>query len=284
MYWMWTDRGFYSELNILVYACLLREQGETLYLDLSQSNIGFDSLEQIYPGCLQWLNIIEVNGKAQVLANTGLDYDEFVATAKRNFAKVWNANLDQRIDNSMVAPIISRLTAASCGDEKYNQFVIGNHHQPYGAAHIRRGDKLLKEADFIGINDFLTQISSQGLSNLYIASDDRSVFSEAAGQGFNLFFDDGKGKGHFQKEFNALPKQQLQAEVLRLVSEVKILCESDYFVGDYASNIARYVAMSKGFENSHSIGIEFAHFFEAERKPLLKRLAKKAAVLKRKVF
>ena len=141
---------------------------------------------------------------------------------------------------------------------------------PYAALHIRRGDKI-KEAKYTPSSQYIKKVqeinrnSTESIERFFVMTDDYKVVAELEHEYPNWqFFSlcNVYQSGHDQSAFNLSSPDLRRDSTIKFLSELYIAQESTFFVGTYSSNICRFLSLFKGKENTHSVDIPFTMFYE----------------------
>ena len=125
--------------------------------------------------------------------------------------------------------------------------------QPYFAIHIRRGDKL-PEVKPLDARSYVDKVVESGtdLKRCFVMADDYGAVEDLRrlrpDWEFFSLCDRSKG-GYSQSSFKRLPPGAKRREMEVLLAELTIAQASAFFVGTYSSNIGRLMALLKGREN-----------------------------------
>lgn len=120
----------------------------------------------------------------------------------------------------------------------------------YISLHIRRGDKLIQEAQFISTLDYAKAIErfATNQNTVFVSTDDFSVIQELRDYNNNwniiaLTPDD--FDGHQQGHFNKQEKERIRANTELLLAELLLHKNAEVFIGTITSNISRLIAYSR---------------------------------------
>lgn len=125
----------------------------------------------------------------------------------------------------------------------------------YIGIHVRRGDKIRKEAKEIPLQRYITNIEQiyrkhkQISKKIFVASDDYTVIHQLRtlkpNWNFVSLYDSHtesiRKMGHFQGQFNRLSKAQKLNETRLLLCELQMLIDAQYVLCGMSSNICRLV-------------------------------------------
>lgn len=129
--------------------------------------------------------------------------------------------------------------------------------KPFATLHIRRGDKIKEVVDIAPEKYIaLAQRIAPAIKRFMIMSDDFRVVSDIRQQfpQFEFFtLCDANKEGHLQKKFNALSPLQRRQEIDTLLAELEAAGAAKFFVGTYSSNIARFMALRYGQKFTHGV-------------------------------
>jgi hypothetical protein len=132
---------------------------------------------------------------------------------------------------------------------------------PFAVLHIRRGDKI-KEVAHVDPADYLARAAAvdPALRRFLVMTDDFAVVRELRQRWPDLSFAtlcDERKEGHLQRRFNALPAAQRRDETDLLLAELEAAADARFFVGTYSSNIARFMALRYGRSFVHGVDGEY---------------------------
>jgi hypothetical protein len=286
--WQLTDRGFASEINAMILAvlyCMDRDYHFMLYSKTSNISCCHGWRDYFLPFCdeidhfaLRRAHLFSRKGfrHRMVLAiekaklRFSLPRPFFLMTEKWN--EICNGSFtDQRFS---IAGRINVDCHTACQsilhsiwrfNPETNQAVSGLTAQfaddstSYCSIHIRRGDKI-KEAPHTAVQDYLEKIRAvnPNLKKVFVMTDDYTVVDELKNGRSDLSFHSlcpPNRQGHLQKIFNKAPKETRRAEILRLLAELEMARNGEFFVGTYSSNITRLISLLRGRETTYSVDI-----------------------------
>lgn len=111
----------------------------------------------------------------------------------------------------------------------------------YNCFHIRRGDKVRREANKYNFKEYLTQ-SKQSTKTIFIMSDDYSSILEAQQYDYNIkTLTTVKQTGHSTCADLNNNRFYLLDDLVRFFSEINIAKHAQQFIGTESSNIFRYI-------------------------------------------
>ena len=247
-----TSRGFFSEINnllsISVYASI---KSAALYIcqdnfndlewsDFFESKLAFISTneaKEVIPPC--W-NITDYTHKAFRRANYSLSLRHLIDSKNMLLRKPWTSN-------------IFRLKKEA-SDELFRvkpEILTSYAKLPpsYGAIHVRRGDKLIHEGDYVSASQYVSTINKQWpeISDILVLTDDETVIEELQAETGKIRFTliaHNNLNGHVEASFNRLDKGTKKERINRLLAEVSLACNSEFFIGPFKSNVSRFIALN----------------------------------------
>ncbi len=118
----------------------------------------------------------------------------------------------------------------------------------YIGVHVRRGDKLIKEAEFKEVDKFISLIerNSNVIRNVFISTDDYSVIKEFRMKRPDWIihsFTPESSKGHDQASFNNKTKEDIFSEVSLLITEIVIHKNANTYIGTASSNLTKLISL-----------------------------------------
>ncbi|XP_076810540.1 alpha-(1,6)-fucosyltransferase-like [Clavelina lepadiformis] len=129
-----------------------------------------------------------------------------------------------------------------------------NLNHPYVSIHVRRTDKLVKEARKFEIEEYMDPVvawydsqvgnASNYTRRVYVASDDlASVIPDARNKypNYDFVYNAVDDKKLLKDMKQTVESRQTGDELVALACDLMILSQSDYFVGTYSSNVGRLV-------------------------------------------
>jgi hypothetical protein len=170
--------------------------------------------------------------------------DDCYSACRKVLANIWRFN-------SQTQRAISELTQSVRPDG-----------EPYFTLHIRRGDKI-EEASYVPLEKYVecaARASSKPLRHCHVMTDDYNIVLELRRTfpDLNVFtLCKPSSSGHDQKRFNKCAPEIRKDSTVTLLTELSMAAEGAFFVGTYSSNIARFVALLRGRESTHSVDIPF---------------------------
>lgn len=133
----------------------------------------------------------------------------------------------------------------------------------FSGIHVRRGDKLIREAGLFIVKCYLEKGNEKGfdMHDLFVASDNFQVLEEL--ENYNSYIEyisycEPSDNGHHQKSFNNQTMSNIESQVLRLLIEIEILSLTKCFVGTFSSNIGRLVHLKRNTLNSYSLDSDWS--------------------------
>ena len=138
----------------------------------------------------------------------------------------------------------------------------------YTAVHVRRGDKLIKEAREVPLLQYIQKIErtlpGKEFRQVFVASDDSAVpeeFSQLrptwAFFGINHTISYASNyTGHAQSTFNRLPLDERMNQTRLLICEIQMLVDADYVFCTMSSNICRLVQILRHQSPSTAISLD----------------------------
>ena len=138
-------------------------------------------------------------------------------------------------------------------EKELNQVIQSiNIKSPYISVHIRRGNKIIElkknNKKFTGIEYFIKEIKKHRdiSSSIFLATDDYSVVEELRTQlpDYKIYTTTSKiHKGFYEKKFDDLGIDGRRQEIIRLFADLHFMCQGDFFIGEWSSNIGRLVLL-----------------------------------------
>jgi hypothetical protein len=247
-----TARGLFSEINNLIIAIYYCEKyNYDLKVELDQRD-GLDGRLYFQFGFEKYFNLESNYDKNKVYTNTiisggfGKNKDD---PTRLEFLKLQRTH----INFPTAVRIHKKLTISLFVKNKITT-QISNLKLPdnYVFMHIRRGDKLKHEANFIGFDKFICKHIefNKNIKNIFIASDDYNTVLEANKylqenkldyKVYNII--DNNKKGH-DTHFRLTHKNFFsEKEFINFMTEVEIARLSKHVYCTYSSNVGRYIAV-----------------------------------------
>ena len=118
----------------------------------------------------------------------------------------------------------------------------------YISLHVRRGDKLVREADIVSVDVFIATIEYRkwDQKHIFISSDDFSVIKEFRQKrpDWKLFtLTEEASKGHEQNQFNNLSNEEIYLKTQNFLKEINIHIAASSFVGSITSNVMKLISL-----------------------------------------
>lgn len=129
----------------------------------------------------------------------------------------------------------------------------------YIGVHIRRGDKLINEANKVGVIDFIKLIEKMNLSseNIFIATDDYSVineFIELRPRWKIKSLVTNHENGHLQSDFNSKSNNDIKKNTISVINDIEILKNSKVYIGSITSNFTKLISILRNnYDSTYSI-------------------------------
>lgn len=137
--------------------------------------------------------------------------------------------------------------------------------EPYCAAHVRRGDKITsKEMQAISLEAYAAAIAKQPQKKALIFSDDFRIFEElrdltkaknATIQLINCI--DETTTGFSEKHYRKIPNEERIEMVTRVFAEMELMRRAHSLVCTFSSNVSRFAALYVGIENCLSLDCDW---------------------------
>ena len=118
----------------------------------------------------------------------------------------------------------------------------------YISLHVRRGDKLIQEADIVNVDVFIAIIEYRKWDQKYIfiSSDDFSVIKEFRQKrpDWKIFtLTEEASKGHEQNQFNNLSNEEIYLKTQNFLREINMHIAASSFVGSITSNVMKLISL-----------------------------------------
>ncbi|CAF3404484.1 unnamed protein product [Rotaria sp. Silwood2] len=139
----------------------------------------------------------------------------------------------------------------------------------YIGVHIRRGDKLAKEARLIPLQNYIKIIEQRKLiknksEHIFVSSDDPLVIEELRHLKpmwnfvsiYKISYNTTRQRGHFQSQFNRLSSREKSFETRLLMSELQMLINSRYVLCSMSSNVCRLIQILRHRHPSTVISLD----------------------------
>ena len=242
--------GFFSNVNhILIAYYFSKQRGEILYIDETDSNLKSNSICVFFPKLRNVNDISIISNDSDFIEKSGLTKNEFKQKSLNDLQFLQNAGLNDKINKKTISQIAKK--SFYLGDFTYNK--------NYTGIHIRLGDKLENEKNPTDVKKYFNKAEELKINNIYLASDDKIVEKEARDRNLKIINQiDGYHKGYDQKKFNEINNETLIRDKIKdLLNDVKYLSHSTEFIGDPASNVSRFVAIYRDFNNCNFLENDF---------------------------
>ena len=224
-----TNRGLFSELNNLLNAYFFSiKKGLRFYVDTSESTLYFPN------GFEQFFSII---GDSNPPENDFLpirggqsSFHKMRGFCKKNLSYLQKSKLATELKLN-----------ATTQDEVRARIQSLSLPKRFCAAHIRWGDKLVREASQYCASDYLSKLPTD-CKDLFLMTDDYRSLKGFSNSNLRLHtFAKSNQTGHSTKKRIARPFTR--SEVIQLLAEVEIASRSDVFVGTMSSNVSRFITL-----------------------------------------
>lgn len=288
--WQLTKRGFCSELNLLLLAILYcKEEG----LDFALASRRWNSAYKI--GWRDYFEPFsdEVDSSIYLLDNIRPKHTSLRkalhsiqrAAFRRIFGReilingdiwdrIWTHTFAQRHFDCFGARVdcfdacrmvLADIWKFNADTQRHVSELIRSIHpegQQYFTIHVRRGDKI-EEAEYVSLSKYMEcahRAGATSMCNCHVMSDDYRIIEKMRKQFSQLniiTLCDSTSRGHAQKTFNNSNSNTRRMSTIAFLAELTMAAEAEFFVGTYTSNIARFVALLRGRETTHSVDIPF---------------------------
>jgi hypothetical protein len=270
LYIIWGRAGFCSELNQLLlafaYSVVTKRQ---FLIDSRQWNYGqftdyFDLPSTNYYPQSNRTFIVDTNRE-----NDRIDHLKTTRTGSQ-VGKFWIATRGW-MQSIQVKRRVAHYLWNSMSKEtlKYIQMCKVTNLSDYIGIHIRKGDKLVKEARAIPLNKYIKSIEGILLRNktirhIFVASDDHMVIEELrhlkpAWEFFSIH-DNNRSRirttGHFQSNFNRLSGKDRLFETRLFMCELQMLIDGQYVLCSMSSNVCRLIQILRHQHPSTAISLD----------------------------
>ena len=289
--WQLTNRGFGSEINVMLLAILYSlEKNMEFALCSKFSNISYclGWRDYFHPFCEEIDNTILERDLMFCERTLGATFSSFqqklalwklfrrrIYLTRDVFGYIWCRDFieksfsikDQGIEGDSYLACKKILHSIWQLNDRTQKVVsemrasIGFNNEPYFALHVRRGDKALESvpAEILRYVERVCEVRPD-IKNCFLMTDDFEVVSE-----LRCIRPDWEVKtlcdplkqGHQQHQFNALSSESRKQKMEALLTELTIAQESQFFVGTYSSNVCRLMALLKGRENTYGVDMSF---------------------------
>jgi hypothetical protein len=183
--------------------------------------------------------------------------------------KFWRAT--QAVRSMAIKRLVAHYLWKSMSNEtfKFIQTYRIRNLSTYIGIHIRKGDKIKKEAREIPLEKYITAIErilkvNKTIKHIFVASDDYTVIEQLRQLkpkwNFLSLHDNSSQRtktiGHFQGRFNRLSIEQKLNETRLLMCELQLLMDSQYVVCGMSSNVCRLVQILRHQHPSTAISLD----------------------------
>lgn len=250
MYYSLRPVGFFSNVNhILIAYYFSRQRGEILYIDETNSNLKSNSICAFFPNLRNVNDISIISNDNDFIEKSGLTKNEFKQKSLNDYQFLQNSRLNDKINKKTISHIAKK------------RFYLGDftYDTDYTGIHIRLGDKIENEKIPTDVKQYFKKAEELNINNIYLASDDKIVEKKIKDGNFNIINKiDEYHKGYDQKKFNKINNDKLIRDKINdLLNDVKYLSHSTEFIGDPASNVSRFVAIYRDFNNCNFLENDF---------------------------
>jgi hypothetical protein len=266
VYFPFTKRGMLSELLVLTLVRIYCEENH-LNLKILASNYNAFASRKF---------IIE-KLKIPVRRSEILSYDLFETTLpgklihrisksvfgnrytpKELFDFVWNSNFSDRLNDSSYFKykIKDYLASSLVIDDFSNTLCKGS----YNCIHVRRGDKLICESKYFDVDFYISKLKNKSLP-LIILTDDYTVVDEAQMNYDYPVYTMCKidNRGYDNAKFSNISAFNRDIESNCIITDINLGVNACQFVGVYASNMSRVIAILRDFSNCSSVDGNFKY-------------------------
>ena len=242
--------GFFSNVNhILIAYYFSKQRGEILYIDETDSNLKGNSICVFFPELGNVNDISIISNNNDFIKKARLTKNKFKQKSLNDYEYFQNARLNDKINKKIISNMAKKI------------FYLGDftYDKNYTGIHIRLGDKLENEKIPTDVKKYFKKAEELNINNIYLASDDKIVEKEIKERNFNIINQiHGYHKGYDQKEFNKINNDTIIRDKIKdLLNDVKYLSYSTEFIGDPASNVSRFVAIYRDFNNCNFLENDF---------------------------
>lgn len=253
-----TDRGFFSEINNLIFAIY--------YLDQYKKKIIIDSSYFVY----EWDNNKQCIFDSKYTFVKGSNF-LFKRLITKNFMKsyFW-IEFRNNITSTLLQDqhVISKLR--SIQNDVYRLLPLWERDsdlpEKYVGIHIRRGDKVYgdtKEADKAELKKYLSLIPDKySKLPLFVVTDDETVLKELKNmhRQFFTYFDPIDIRIN-EREFRKADKTYVKQHTIHFLRDVDLLINGECFIGSYSSNVGRFIALKRDFKESYSVDCKWYEMY-----------------------
>ena len=272
LYIMWHKAGFGSELNQLSLAFAYSiESKRQFFIDTRRWNYGNFS-EYFHLGTdgfdhsLNYTMLVGDNRRNRLVEHlkttrTGPQIVSFRAATR----EVQTLDLKRRVAHFLW----QRMTAeTSSFVEKCRLRNLSN----YMAVHVRRGDKIAREAREVSVRKYIDRMEAVLAENesptVFVASDDPLAIDEFRRLKPRWTFtaiqhprqNKARSRGHLQARFDLLPPEEKQLQTRLLICELQMLVDARYVFCTMSSNVCRLVQILRHQHPATAISLDVAWF------------------------
>ncbi|CAF1066341.1 unnamed protein product [Adineta ricciae] len=140
----------------------------------------------------------------------------------------------------------------------------------YIGIHVRKGDKLIKEAREIPLMEYITLIEAmvkrkKTIRHIFVASDDHTVIGQLRRLRPRWYFvgiDRRKHRktnttGHYQKNFDQLSEKDKIFETRLFMTEMQMLIDAKYVLCGMSSNVCRFIQLLRHQNPATLISLDY---------------------------
>jgi hypothetical protein len=189
------------------------------------------------------------------------------ALAPAIWRSLWNGAYEARLSEQI--DLVAELNALHSETWKFPACasLLGGSVQPgrYVALHIRRGDKMIREAQFVAADVFLSLIPETFRTTpIVVLSDDFSAVAEvqesvaSAGLGVDVYTPvHAHAEGYSNRDFLKRSVAEREKDIRQLLIEFDLLCRSAFTVCSFSSNVGRAVHIARRGQGTASVDTAF---------------------------
>jgi len=253
-----TSRGFFSEINNLIFAIYFCEvNNKKIVIDTSSFVYEWNKNEQCILNCnYKLVKDAHSDLKEKAIKNLEKSYI-WMSIRSKKFKALLN-------DVSVIEKLREIQDKLYVLNPSYFNFENEMISKEYVGLHIRRNDKVYgkyKEANKVDLSEYLSMIPKcfRDLP-LFIVTDDDSVLKELKSS-----YPSKKVYSYFDKEdirideknFAKADKTYIRKHIINFLRDVDLLINSKCFIGSYSSNVGRFIALKRNFVNTYSVDCEW---------------------------
>lgn len=280
--WPLSQRGFFSEIlvfTLVLYYGIIKEKPVSLLVSeasvlpppILREFINYSSILSV--NRLNCFDVFASSRKGKILQFINYRLRRKAVPPADLFRKLWIEDICCLADcwNEEILALFSKILNNLIVIPKKSTTIVrdlpfsGLLKSGYTCIHVRRGDKLVSEAEEVEVLEYLARIPARfGSLPVVVITDDYNAYLHltevvrSTGSCRMIYTTAPKeSRGYDNGDHYRSTYSQRRDDLYRLLADFQLATESTFFVGTYSSNVGRAVYISREGANADSVDGDF---------------------------